>query len=1467
MAQSKHTFVESKMNKDLDDRLLSGGQYRNAVNAAVSKSEDSDVGALENVLGNFEISNLFPDGLTPYKNLETIGAFLSSEKDMIFVFLTNFCDTSTTRLDLKAPSGARCLIIQYNVTSQQAQILVEGSFLNFSNTHYITGINLIEDLLFFTDNRNQPRKINVIRAAQSSTYYTTEDQISVVKYAPYKPMTVLETTVVDDCTLTDSTFNGVDSTKISDATTSTDFTTVAKQYDLFSIGSSLYNIAGFNSSDIEVIPRLTATTGQKVTIFRNNAVDKTSEWLQPTARISVTNASSSPITWSANTNIAVVNNISAEWLSPRVKPSQVSEVATSSAPTFNFDSDAQSNALNPTLSSKLAVSLNASDLGVDNMYLEQDLVIRELSTVFIDVCLPNPNYSSTFAGDKNNLKDKFVRFAYRFKFDDNEFSIMSPFTQPIFIPEQDGYFLNKTENYNDVGVSTILDQTREVGESTVINWFQNKVNQIKFNFDFEYQVNQLNDKLKVKELQILYKESDALAIKIIDDIDFSQNNLEVVNNSTSTYSYTYQSAKPFKTLPAEVITRTGDKAPIRALAQESSGNRIIYGNYIDKHTSPLTLNYLVSSGQKLGPADTGTSNAFAQYPNHTLKQNRTYQVGVVLQDRYGRQSDVILAPPLDGALLEVPSGSGNFYGDSTIYHNYKSEDFWQDTLDWRGDSLKVLFRNSIPSILPNREGYPGLYSSDNPLGWYSYKIVVKQKQQEYYNVYLPSLLYGSPIGQNVKVAWDQLCSSTTDNTDPKFVPSNGTTLAGLESTLNLQVGMRFKLVSGFYSATAVEHPATITKILSDTSIEFKPALGSSYTAYAYCEDDAGAANTCCAKTTTPVTNVGLVNSQPTREITFFSADSLSIGPTTARQTDEMTTTLLTDNINKVPADLEEVRPNQLQFKTSDDVIFPRVGRLLSKSYVQEDASGEVVGGSYFASTIGTGTSSDNIKSLGNFNDLFPFESRSSNLYKEDTNPNTGTFTNTFQIGTESLAPAVFSVIETEPTISELDIFWETTTTGLISDLNSSVISVSDVNGITGGLDFAQNENEAASSTVPLNVGKVAAVDGNNAVIASNGITLVSVNDGNGNDYLSDYQLGAVSGNEYPLEAINECVFTSDPNNNNRIFVFEVSSIPSGGTSIITNNYTYTTSISNDVPTPLGIATQSTTGQIGYSNNPAQPNGVNFNFPSDQVIVGDVETITPPLFDHRIYSDNGSVAQFFVQNDPINEFSELTFELEVSLDDSFSQLVQQNNTFVAGGGSSSSTSSSGNQLISRTNSSGAASSSASNTITFPVYDGIYLRPNGNSSSLYTSSSYNIPNGVTAYQIFFSKSLVASSNPSVIYNGGDVRFVRIRISDCNNTGNKAETLLGSNVTGQNGIKIDFVDGSTGSGPQQADGQIWILAGQSYGPGTTFAQFTCPDCNFPLIPGNSSTSCQAGLSNTTIFSQTTGSCSPGGGIIFCG
>ena len=52
MPEIKNQFTGGKMNKDLDERLIPKGQYRDAMNVQVSTSDDSNVGAVENLLGN-----------------------------------------------------------------------------------------------------------------------------------------------------------------------------------------------------------------------------------------------------------------------------------------------------------------------------------------------------------------------------------------------------------------------------------------------------------------------------------------------------------------------------------------------------------------------------------------------------------------------------------------------------------------------------------------------------------------------------------------------------------------------------------------------------------------------------------------------------------------------------------------------------------------------------------------------------------------------------------------------------------------------------------------------------------------------------------------------------------------------------------------------------------------------------------------------------------------------------------------------------------------------------------------------------------------------------------------------------------------------------------------------------------------------------------------------------------------------
>ena len=54
MPEIKNTFLKSKMNKDLDDRLIPNGEYRDAQNLQISRSEGSSVGEFENIPGNIQ---------------------------------------------------------------------------------------------------------------------------------------------------------------------------------------------------------------------------------------------------------------------------------------------------------------------------------------------------------------------------------------------------------------------------------------------------------------------------------------------------------------------------------------------------------------------------------------------------------------------------------------------------------------------------------------------------------------------------------------------------------------------------------------------------------------------------------------------------------------------------------------------------------------------------------------------------------------------------------------------------------------------------------------------------------------------------------------------------------------------------------------------------------------------------------------------------------------------------------------------------------------------------------------------------------------------------------------------------------------------------------------------------------------------------------------------------------------------
>jgi hypothetical protein len=779
MAEVKNAFLKSKMNKDLDARLIPSGEYRNAVNVQVSKSEGDDVGALENVLGNKSIAD-FNTANGGVSVGSCIGFFVDEFNSTVYLFFTDYTDPYTDNVSTYN-KNAKNFIFSFNTRNNVITKLVQGSFLNFSTNKPIIGVNLLEDLLFFTDDRNQPRKINIQLAKDEGIgYYNTEDKISVAKYNPYQ--------------------------------------------------------------SIEVIKETSSGSG----VYETTMKDRFSEYI--------------PLNNSASPNVT-----------------------------------------NPYWAGE--------DAG------------------------GNPN----FAGDPQYLEDKFVRFSYRFKFVDGEYSIFAPFTQECFIPKQDGYFLSGDE--------------RQTFTSTVVEFMENKVNQIDLQIPLPTGKSTLNSNFQITEIDILYKESDSLATQVVETIQVVGNPL--FTGTDTTFEYSYLSTKPYRTLPEAELIRVYDKIPVKAFGQEVISNRVVYSNFQDKHTPPPAIDYQVSATPKYGNAETYTSLSQVEYPNHSVKQNRNYQVGIVLADRYGRQSTTLLSNNTDAS-------SETFRAD-TVYLPYEDSN---NSITFPGDSLKVQFNTLFTGNDFDKNeltGIPGLYNGDstsddyNPLGWYSYKIVVKQLEQDYYNVYTAGAMKGQPY-------W-------TNGNPPVSTPTN-----------------------------PLDQNATFI-------------------------------------------------------------------------------TLLNDNINKVPRDLTEVGAQDKQFRSSVRLF----GRVVNTNIEFSNIGNE----QYFSGRKSFTVNQiedlfdafDVLQFKAGANDVIPVTSTNSPYYaffRSESNPFIAEFvtsqtpsdqfgiinagyanTNTVYERFENL-----NVLETKPTVSRLDIFWESTTTGLVSVLNTAIDDGS--GGSAGVGNFTPTLTEATS---------------------------------------------------------------------------------------------------------------------------------------------------------------------------------------------------------------------------------------------------------------------------------------------------------------------------------------------------------------------------------------------------------------------
>ena len=1150
MAKAINTFLKSKMNKDLDARLIPSGEYRDAYNLQVSKSEGDGVGTVENVLGNYSVFDF--EAITGVNNLYCIGHLEDDNSNTVFLFLTDNPDPSNPNKDYYPTGvGSNHFIFACNPNASAPVCLVKGAFLNFSKKNPIYGVNLLETLLFWTDNRNQPRKINIELANPTgfftnATYYTFEDQISVAKYNPYSCIELYSKSYLSS-------------------------TTGEYETTMYDVSSLYYPNGGAGN----VLTRISNTV-VRVTSFKGD-IQESGSIYGPGALISVLG---NPAFGGGLTPVTGAT----------VQSATYNDTTTPLIPFWEI-----------TITGGILPTLNTSEKIVLN---------------------PNPYYDVNFSGDPDFLEDKFVRFSYRFRFDDNEYSLFAPFTQIAFIPKQDGYFMYVKENTLNLQE---LDNQADAYRSTVVYFVENKLDEIKLRIPLPFLNYNLEDSLKIKEIDILYKESDAIAVKVIETVTI--NNIEqsagtftvngVVNNSVGPFSidnikggitvgglvtgfgivgkpkitvfdptdannpssggqitldlpqtlvddvvlnvgdpdyyvYDYLSKKPFKTLLEKDLTRVYDKIPVRSLSQEIAGNRVIYANYQDKHTPPNSLNYNISVSNKAdfdlkkeegtiigGPyngttieiqkgsippsvgdfisivvgtgsipeetevvsvtenplnpgnyvvvltnavtnlvasnivlfepgSDTTQTTSVIEYPNSSLKQNRNYQVGIVLSDKFGRTSTVILSNNKEIVRFLSSNGSSQSFSGSTVYSPYS--DISQTPSNWPGDSLKIIFNEAISSTINLNTGTPGLYNGNiasldyNPLGWYSFKVVVKQTEQEYYNVYLPGIMASYPEDTTLEIGNTSHTVLINDNINkvPRDLSQVGPQQKQFRSSVQLygrvqNTNIEIDPTTDSGSSNEQYYPGRSSDTVSTIStlndlFEYNPSEPPrpNYFPQFYSIES----NPLIARISTE-SKIGQISTTNFDTVTANIAESATTDTFRLVDIAGDTSTIIPGDIvlsNNFPKDLKVVQfLNGASAGSAQVTTGTPSGGDVSFIVDAIPTGGAGNGTLVTANGIPAGTAITNITGTApsvtlTVSNIVNVSSGTNITYttaptlQVDT-PQTVTLDQTITIIPDS-TPGIqyLAVYETKPVESLLDIFWETSTSGLISDLNNAIIN-------------------------------------------------------------------------------------------------------------------------------------------------------------------------------------------------------------------------------------------------------------------------------------------------------------------------------------------------------------------------------------------------------------------------------------------
>jgi hypothetical protein len=548
MAELKRTFSSGVMNKDLDERLIPNGQYRDALNVQVSTSEGADVGSLQNILGNkIPYSQSIEANLGNYPYV--LGSIRRDETECVYWFVT---------------SQTKDLVIEYNQsTNTVSPILVDtNNVLGFTRNNLITGIEILDDFLFWTDNVSEPKMIKITdwrdKYANGSWNHTQVDggnfeekHCTVIKEGPkHAPnIRMYKTTRTGPITATLNPQPTIPATGYS--FTYVDPSTGA--WELVPVGPYIDQDGdGTADASSQIYPRPQESEIQ----FTGTAPD-----FRVGDKLKIT--------------LAEEEEADAD---------PTAEIIVSVIETYDF--------------APKVFKINIDAVGEN--------IARGVESWKVELIQKPPMFET-----------KFVRFAYRYKYEDGQYSTISPFSEVAFIG--DGYDYDFAKGYN----LAMINQLRKL---EIVDWARS---------DTPY---------GVVEVDILYKDSVSNNIYVVESISATDQQSEFYD--VGSYPDIYfgkleiTSELIYKVIPSNQILRPYDNVPKKAKALAVSGNRLMFGNYtenynlkkwessIDDIKVDFSINVLSNEG-------------VLKVPKKSLKSQRSYQIGVVYRDAYGRETPVL----------------------------------------------------------------------------------------------------------------------------------------------------------------------------------------------------------------------------------------------------------------------------------------------------------------------------------------------------------------------------------------------------------------------------------------------------------------------------------------------------------------------------------------------------------------------------------------------------------------------------------------------------------------------------------------------------------------------------------------------------------------------------------------------------------------------------------------------------------